>query len=112
MTQEFKPLTLQELKHYEKLKRYRKNARGAIKDLIKHNELLRAVWLKEMNLTMQLRTEKTEAQKTLFRFAKWVYPKFFPESPNAPGTFAYTAEVSKWLHKWEREIDERPKETK
>ncbi len=93
-------------RHYEKLKKYRGNARRAIKDLLAKNEMITALYRQELSLNAQLRAEHRDEYQKLFRFAKWVYPKLIVSSEE-PGTWQYSKEVSKWLHKWEKEIDQR-----
>ena len=83
--------------------------RQEIKRLLRHNDLLRQCWHKEIALARENRMNYSEEGKKLFRFAKFAYRKFFPESHLAEGTTGYTFAVSKWLHQWENEIDERPK---
>lgn len=48
MSTEFKPLTLQELRRFEKLKKYRHNARNAIKGLQRIADMWRQIAIKEM----------------------------------------------------------------
>lgn len=90
----------------EKLLKYRGNARRAIKDLLARNEMITALWHKELALNARLRAEHRDEYQKLFRFAKWVYPKLIVSSEE-PGTSQYSQTVSKWLDKWEKEIDQR-----
>jgi len=93
----------------EKLLKYRSNARKAIKDLLRRNEMITALWNKEIALNARLRSEHRDDHQKLFRFAEWVFPKLMIPIQE-PGTWRYSKEVSIWLHKWETEIDQRPEE--
>ncbi len=90
----------------EKLLKYRGNARRAIKDLLAKNEMITALYRQELSINAQLRAEYRDEYQKLFRFAKWAYPKLIVSSEE-PGTRQHSQAVSEWLHKWEREIDQR-----
>ncbi len=92
--------------HYEKLKKYRGNARRAIKDLLAKNEMITALHHKEVVLNIRLRAEYRDEHQKLFRFAKWVYPKL-GFCGDEIGSWHYSQTVSRWLDKWEKEIDQR-----
>lgn len=54
---EFKPLTIGELKRFEKLKKYRVHARHAIKDLQRIAEMWKHIAMKEMAIASKYRSD-------------------------------------------------------
>lgn len=54
---DFKPLTIDELKRFEKLKKYRIHARWAIKDLQRMAEMWKQIAMKEMSEASRWRAE-------------------------------------------------------
>ena len=67
---ELKPLTLQELKRFEKLKKYRANARRAFKDLQKHVEMWRQIGLKYMAQADLAKSNQRDAYQLTWYIAK------------------------------------------
>jgi hypothetical protein len=67
---EFSPLTLSELKRFEKLKKYRANARHAIKDLHRIAETWKQIGLKYMAQESEHRRRCTEERQLTWYIAK------------------------------------------
>lgn len=65
-----RPPTTQELQHYEKLKKYKRNARFAIKDLQRQVALWREIALKHMALHRAAQTENIELNRQLYTLEK------------------------------------------